>query len=297
MQIETAPTSTVPVLRQHEFHAEEPAFTIEHLSKSYGAGCDYCSDPEAVLEKNICPRCGAVHAVRDVSLSVYPGEIVGIVGESGSGKSTFVQCIYFEQMPTSGIARIMAYDGGEANVFALSDQAKRSICNRLFGMVYQNPHQGLHMDFSALSNIAEQQIAAGERGVSHMVDRGEELLGRVRIPLRRAHDLPSAFSGGMQQRVQIAKALSNNPPILLLDEVTTGLDLSVQADVLDLINELRHELQVSMLVVSHDLGVIRLLAERTFVMLDGRVIEHGLTDQIMEDPQHAYTQQLVYSLL
>ena len=101
----------------------------------------------------------------------------------------------------------------------------------------------------------------------------------------------------MQQRVQIAKALSNNPPILLLDEVTTGLDLSVQASVLDLIQQIRRDSNVSMLVVSHDLGVIRMLADRTLVMLDGRVIESGLTDQILEDPQHPYTQQLVYSLL
>ena len=128
-------------------------------------------------------------------------------------------------------------------------------------------------------------------------NRVKELLERVRIPLRRAQDAPRDFSGGMQQRVQIAKALSNEPPVLFLDEVTTGLDLSVQARVLDLILSLRRDLGVSMVVVSHDLGVIRLLADRTIVMLDGRVIEHGLTDQIMQDPQHAYTQELVYSLL
>ena len=101
----------------------------------------------------------------------------------------------------------------------------------------------------------------------------------------------------MQQRVQIAKALSNNPPILLLDEVTTGLDLSVQANVLDLIKKLQRELSISMVIVSHDLGVIRMLADRTIVMLNGRVVESGLTDQILEDPKHPYTQQLVQSLL
>jgi putative phosphonate transport system ATP-binding protein len=110
-------------------------------------------------------------------------------------------------------------------------------------------------------------------------------------------EAPKNFSGGMQQRVQIAKALSNNPPILLLDEVTTGLDLSVQANVLDLIKHLQRELNISILLVSHDLGVIRMLADRTLVMLDGSIVEQGLTDQILEDPQHAYTQQLVHSLL
>src|SRR5690606_25941816 len=99
------------------------------------------------------------------------------------------------------------------------------------------------------------------------------------------------------QRVQIAKALSNDPPILFLDEVTTGLDLSVQAAVIDLIKQIQRDLGISMIVVSHDLAVIRMLADRTLVMLNGRVIESGLTDQILEDPNHAYTQQLVYSLL
>jgi len=108
---------------------------------------------------------------------------------------------------------------------------------------------------------------------------------------------PKKFSGGMQQRVQIAKALATRPPLLYLDEVTTGLDLSVQARILDLILEIQQELHTAMIVVTHDLGVIRLLAGRTLVMKYGRVIESGLTDQILEDPQHAYTQRLVASAL
>jgi putative phosphonate transport system ATP-binding protein len=140
-------------------------------------------------------------------------------------------------------------------------------------------------------------ISSGNRLVETMIGRGSSLLDEVNIPERRKTEAPRRFSGGMQQRVQIAKALSNNPPILLLDEVTTGLDLSVQANVLDLILRIRRDFRVSMLVVSHDLGVVRMLADRTLVMLDGQVIESGLTDQILEDPQHAYTQQLVYSLL
>ena len=257
---------------------EEPCLSVRHLSKRFGAGCPHCLAPAAQLERNVCPRCGTVHAVRDVSLDVFPAEIVGIVGESGS-------------------VRARPFDGGAANLLQLSPQHQRAIRNTVFGMVYQNPYLGLRMDFSSLSNIAEQMIAAGNRNVGAMRARGEELLARVNIPLSREAEPPRNFSGGMQQRVQIAKALSNNPPILLLDEVTTGLDLSVQAAVLDLIQQIRRDFNVSMLVVSHDLGVIRMLADRTLVMLDGRVIESGLTDQILEDPQHAYTQQLVYSLL
>jgi len=289
--------SGLPVPVRHGYVEEAPVLSVSHLSRRFGAGCPYCDDPNNPLERNICPRCGAVHAVRDVSFEVHPGEILGIVGESGSGKSTLMQCLYFDQVPTAGDLRVAAFDGGAANCFGLSRQQQRHIRDTIFGMVYQNPYLGLRMGFSALSNIAEKQIAAGSRNVGEMVARGEELLERVRIPARRKQDPPSEFSGGMQQRVQIAKALSNRPPVLFLDEVTTGLDLSVQARVLDLILQLRRDLGVSMIVVSHDLGVIRLLSDRTIVMLDGQVIEHGLTDQIMQDPQHVYTQELVYSLL
>jgi putative phosphonate transport system ATP-binding protein len=245
----------------------------------------------------MCPRCGTIHALRQVSLDVYPGEIIGIVGESGSGKSTLMRCICFDQQPSSGSVTTGLVENGTVDLLACSPQQKRAIRNTIFGMVYQNPWLGLRMDFSALSNIAEQMIASGNRKVEEMRTRGLSLLEQVNIPLRRASDPPREFSGGMQQRVQIAKALSNNPPILLLDEVTTGLDLSVQAKVLDLILRLRRDLDVSMVVVSHDLAVIRMLAQRTSVMLDGKVIEQGLTDQILEDPQERYTQQLVHSLL
>lgn len=282
---------------QVEETAERPCLSVSHVSLRFGEGCPACRAPHAALERNVCPVCGTVHAVRDVSLDVYPGEIIGIVGESGSGKSSLMKCIYFDQQASEGDVRLAPFDGGASNVLETSSQVKRFIRNTVFGMVYQNPYLGLRMDFSSLSNIAEQLIASGQRNVGSMCERGLYLLDKVNIPERRAKDAPALFSGGMQQRVQIAKALSNNPPILLLDEVTTGLDLSVQAAVLDLILRIRRDFNVSMLVVSHDLGVIRMLADRTFVMLDGQVIEHGLTDQILEDPQHPYTQQLVYSLL
>jgi putative phosphonate transport system ATP-binding protein len=165
------------------------------------------------------------------------------------------------------------------------------------GKVYQNPMLGLKMDFSSLGNIAEKLISACHRHYGDMKQRAEHLLHQVNIPVHRMKEAPARFSGGMQQRVQIAKALSNNPPILLLDEVTTGLDLSVQAKVLDLIKALQRDLNIAMIVVSHDLGVIRMLADRTLVLFGGEIVEQGLTDQILEDPRHAYTQELVHSLL
>jgi putative phosphonate transport system ATP-binding protein len=138
---------------------------------------------------------------------------------------------------------------------------------------------------------------AGQMHVGGIRQRASYLLEKTEVPVRRMDDTPGTFSGGMQQRVQIAKAIANNPPLLFLDEVTTGLDVSVQAKVLDLIRELQHELGIAMIVVSHDLSVIRMLTDRTLVMKNGRIVESGLTDQILQDPQHAYTQLLVSSLL
>ncbi|NBJ69458.1 ATP-binding cassette domain-containing protein [Roseburia sp. 1XD42-34] len=277
---------------------EEPILHVRNLNKQFGRGCVHCRDKtKRQLEKNYCPTCGTVYACQDVSLNLFPGEILGIVGESGSGKSTMMQCLYFDASVTSGEAYIHNGELNGKNVFALSQQKKRYIRNNKYGMVYQNPVNGLKMNFSSMGNIAEKLIAAGNRNVSSMERTGHQLLEHVQIPLFRSKEEPQNFSGGMQQRVQIAKALSNNPPILFLDEVTTGLDLSVQANVLDLIKEIQREWGISMIVVSHDLAVIRMLADRTMVMLNGSVIEEGLTDQILEDPQHAYTQRLVYSLL
>lgn len=275
-----------------------PILTVNHLSKRFGGGCGECAGPgRRKLEKNYCRACGTVYACRDVSFELYPGEVLGIVGESGSGKSTLMRCLYFDQEATEGEFYLEPYKEGRSNLFGESPQQKRYVRNHLMGMVYQNPVMGLRMNFSAIGNIAEKMIAAGNRNVGGMQQRGSGLLDKVHIPVYRMKEAPMNFSGGMQQRVQIAKALSNNPPVLLLDEITTGLDLSVQASVLDLVKQLQRELKIGMLLVSHDLGVIRMLADRTMVMLDGEVVEQGLTDQILEDPQHAYTQQLVHSLL
>jgi putative phosphonate transport system ATP-binding protein len=150
---------------------------------------------------------------------------------------------------------------------------------------------------TAGGNIAERLLMAGWRRVERMRERAADLLARTEVPVERMDELPRHFSGGMQQRVQIAKALSTDPAVLLLDEVTTGLDVSVQARVLDLIRSLQRELQIATIVVSHDLGVIRMLTTRTLVMRYGGIVEQGLSDQILEDPQHPYTQLLVNSTL
>ena len=277
---------------------EMPVLRARGLVKRYGSGCPACvSGGGGRLERNYCPACGAVHALQGISFEVHRGETLGIVGESGSGKSTILKCLSFDEDPTAGSAFLSDYRDGEADIFTVSAQERRQIRNSLLGKVYQNPADGLRMSFSCIANVAEKLIAAGVRSVSAMEGRARGLLGHVSIAAQRMPDPPSTFSGGMQQRVQIAKALASSPPILLLDEVTTGLDMSVQARVLDLIRVLRRELSVAMLFVSHDLGVIRMLADRTLVMLDGRIVEQGLTDQILEDPQHSYTQELVHAMV
>ena len=276
---------------------ETPALRVRHLTVRYGPGCDSCRRGEG-MEKNRCPKCGTVWSVRDVSLEVYDGEILGLVGESGSGKSTLLQSLYFERKVTEGEAYLQSYQEGKQNILQVDRQQQRRIKDLEMAMVYQNPVMGLRMDFSSVGNIAEKLLAAGSRNTGAMIHRAQELLETVEIPLSRMKEPPKNFSGGMQQRVQISKALANNPTILLLDEITTGLDLSVQARVLDLLRKIKSTYQhVSMLLVSHDLSVIRMLADRTLVMYDGQVVENGLTDQILEDPQHPFTQQLVHSLL
>jgi putative phosphonate transport system ATP-binding protein len=223
--------------------------------------------------------------------------VLGIVGESGSGKSTLVQMLYFDADATSGEVNFKPVEDGVPNLFDLSNQKKRYIRNHLMGMVYQNARDGLNFRFSSGGNIAEKLLMAGVFNVGNIRIRATELLTHTEVPVKRMDESPVRFSGGMQQRVQIAKAIANNPPLLLLDEVTSGLDVSVQAKVLDLIRGLQEDLGISMIVVSHDLSVIRMLTDRTIVLKYGRIVEQGLTDQILQDPQHGYTQLLVSSLL
>ncbi|PPD50070.1 MAG: phosphonate C-P lyase system protein PhnK [Methylotenera sp.] len=270
---------------------------VRHLSKIYGKGCPRCIEstgPEA--DTNMCPHCGSVVAIHDVSFDLHEGEILGLMGESGSGKSTVVKNLYFDQTPTSGSARFIEGDATH-EMFNLNAAQQRRLRNQRFGMVYQNPHLGLNFGISSGGNIAERLLMSDVSHYGEIRERAKELLSRTEVLLSRMDESPAAFSGGMQQRVQIAKALATNPPLLYLDEVTTGLDLSVQARILDLILEIQQERNTAMIVVTHDLGVIRLLTGRALVMKYGRVIESGLTDQILEDPQHAYTQRLVASAL
>jgi putative phosphonate transport system ATP-binding protein len=218
--------------------------------------------------------------------------VLAVVGESGSGKTTLLRALHGEIAPDSGSVTFAGRD-----VLAMPEPERRHLARTQWGFVHQNPRDGLRLAISAGGNIGERLMAAGSRHWGNIRAAAAEWLARVEIPTDRIDDAPRKFSGGMQQRLQIARVLVTEPRLVFMDEPTGGLDVSVQARLLDLIRRLTHELHLASIIVTHDLAVARLLADRTVVMQNGRIVESGLTDQVLDDPHHAYTQLLVSSVL
>jgi putative phosphonate transport system ATP-binding protein len=247
--------------------------------------------------EGLTKRYGARIGCAGVGFDLWPGEVMGVVGESGSGKSTLLSCLAGHLAPEAG--RITYRDGhGQArDVLAMSEPERRMLARTDWAFVHQNPRDGLRMGVSAGGNVGERLMAVGARHYGRIRGAAADWLGRVEIDAGRIDDTPRAFSGGMQQRLQIARNLVSGPRLVFMDEPTGGLDVSVQARLLDLLRGLVRELGLSAIVVTHDLAVVRLLAHRLMVMKDGRVVEAGLTDQVLDDPQHPYTQLLVSSVL
>lgn len=276
----------------------QPILNVKNLKKVFGTGCGICLKNDYFeTNDNICSSCGSIIGCTGINFEVYPGEILGIVGESGSGKSTVLNIINYNIEADSGEINFSGYKNGLFNILNLSSQEKRKMQNVHYGIVYQNPHLGLNFNISSEGNAAERLLMAGSRNFSSIQDKVHDYFGKVELPVNRYKDFPKFFSGGMQQRVQIAKALVSGPSLLLLDEPTGGLDVSVQAKILDLIRSISRELKVAMILVSHDMQVIRLLCKRIIVMKHGRIIEAGLTDRVIDDPLESYTQTLVHSAL
>lgn len=233
----------------------------------------------------------------DVSFNLYPGEVLGIVGESGSGKTTLLQSISARLAPQAGQ---VIYNNGQTPAQSLYDMAesdRRRLLRTDWGEVHQHPMDGLRRQVSAGGNIGERLMAVGERHYGDIRKKAGQWLEDVEIPVSRIDDLPTTFSGGMQQRLQIARNLVTHPRLVFMDEPTGGLDVSVQARLLDLLRTLVVEMQLAVVIVTHDLGVARLLAHRLLVMKQGQVVESGLTDRVLDDPHHPYTQLLVSSVL
>ncbi|WP_321897502.1 phosphonate C-P lyase system protein PhnK [Burkholderia cepacia] len=247
--------------------------------------------------RDVSLRFGRVMACRNVSLSVRAGEVLGIVGESGSGKSTLLRCLSGIVRPDAGKILVRPAGSDEIDIWEVDEAARMRLGQTSIGLVHQNPRDGLMMPISAGGNIVEPLMAGGGRHYERLRATALEWMSRVELSLDRVDLKPSTFSGGMQKRLQIARCLVTRPRLLFMDEPTGGLDVSVQARLLDLLRGLVRDLGIAVVVVTHDLAVARMLAERLLVMRHGEVVEHGLTDQILEDPQHPYTQMLVGAAL
>jgi putative phosphonate transport system ATP-binding protein len=255
--------------------AEQPLLIADGLSKWYGRqlGC------------------------RDISLELYEGEVLAVVGESGSGKSTLLHLLAGQLAPSAGEVRYRMRDGVTRDLAALSEAERRFLARTDWGYVQQDASLGLRMAVSAGGNIGERLMAVGWRHYGQIRGAAESWLDRVEIDPARIDEAPSRYSGGMRQRLQIARNLVTQPRLVFMDEPTGGLDVSVQARLLDLLRRLVQDLGLAVVIVTHDLAVARLLSHRIMVMKGGEVIETGLTDQVLDDPREAYTQLLVSSVL
>jgi putative phosphonate transport system ATP-binding protein len=269
MMISEVSETTAPIMP-----LDAPLLSVRSLTRTYGA------------------RIGCT----DIDLDLWPGEVLGIVGESGSGKSTLLSCLAGHLAPDRGQI-IYATADGPRDTRAMTETERRRLMRTEWAFVHQNPRDGLRMGVSAGGNVGERLMAVGARHYGNIRATATDWLGRVEIAADRIDDRPGAFSGGMQQRLQIARNLVTGPRLVLMDEPTGGLDVSVQARLLDLLRGLVREMGLSAIIVTHDLAVVRLLADRLIVMKGGRIVEQGLTDQVLDDPQHAYTQLLVSSVL
>jgi putative phosphonate transport system ATP-binding protein len=253
----------------------QPLLVAEGLGKSYGrhVGC------------------------RDVSFNLYEGEVLAIVGESGSGKSTLLQLLSTQMQPSAGRVLYRMRDGVTRDLGSLGEAERRFLYRTDWGYVHQDPAMGLRMKVSAGANVGERLMAVGWEHYGRIRQSAESWLERVEIEVGRIDDSPHTYSGGMRQRLQIARNLVTEPRLVFMDEPTGGLDVSVQARLLDLLRSLVAELGLAVVIVTHDLAVARLLSHRIMVMKEGRVIETGLTDQVLDDPREPYTQLLVSSIL
>jgi putative phosphonate transport system ATP-binding protein len=255
------------------------------------------NDQPLLIAEGLTKWYGRQLGCRDVSFELYEGEVIAVVGASGSGKSTLLQLLCSQVEASAGRVLYSMRDGVTRDLATLSEAERRFLARTDWGYVHQDATLGLRMAVSAGANVGERLMAIGQRHYGRIRGTATNWLGRVEIDPARIDDSPRTYSGGMRQRLQIARNLVTQPRLVLMDEPTGGLDVSVQARLLDLLRGLVADLKLSAVIVTHDLAVARLLSHRIIVMRGGEVIESGLTDQVLDDPREPYTQLLVASIL
>jgi ABC-type dipeptide/oligopeptide/nickel transport system ATPase component len=244
--------------------------------------------------KNLTVTFGSVTAVDNVSFQIAPGETLGVVGESGSGKSvTAFSILRLVQPPGRIAAGSIVFEGHD--LLTLSERQMREIRGARISLIFQEPMTALNPVMRVGDQIAEALTVHGMASRTEARQRAAELLDAVRIPdaARRARDYPHQLSGGMRQRVMIAIALACRPPLIIADEPTTALDVTIQAQVLDLLRELKARFNLALLLITHDFGVVAEMADRVAVMYRGRIVEEGPVRQILRSPVNEYTQNLL----
>ena len=255
------------------------------------------SAPPLLRAEGLCLSYCTLAALDQVGLALWPGEVLAVVGESGSGKTSLLDVLSGRRAPDAGTVLYRDEDGATADVHAMPAPLLRRLHRSDWGFVHQDPRESLRMEISAGGNIGERLMESGRRHYGAIRATAAQWLAEVEIDPARIDEPPRRFSGGMRQRLQIARALVTHPRLLFMDEPTGGLDVSVQARILDLLRRLVARHRIAAVLVTHDLGVARLLAQRIAVMRAGRVVETGLTDQVLDDPLHPYSQLLVSAVL
>lgn len=233
---------------------------------------------------------GHVKAVQGVNLQVRPGEVVGLVGESGCGKSTLARAVMMLQEPTKGEIRIHG-----KNIFALGGDEVRAI-RRDAQIVFQDPYASLNPRMPVYQIVTEGMVSHGLIKPREQETAAKDLLRDVGIGPEALYRYPHEFSGGQRQRISIARALSMKPKLMVCDEAVSALDVSVQAQVINLLLELKEKYGLSYLFISHDLSVVKFIADRVAVMRAGQIVEEGSCGEVMENPRHDYTRMLLASV-
>jgi oligopeptide/dipeptide ABC transporter ATP-binding protein len=244
---------------------------------------------------------GVVHAVNDVSFSISEGEVLGIVGESGCGKSVTALSMMRLVRPPGFITHgrvILHEDGKQRDLLSISDSELERVRGNKISMIFQDPMTSLNPVLTVGFQIMEPLKKHRGMGEKEAREHAVALFNQVGIsqPKLRLKDYPHQFSGGMRQRVMIAMAAACKPKLLIADEPTTALDVTIQAQILDLIQDLKDEIGTSVMIITHDLGVIAEMANYVAVMYAGRIVEYGPVDEIFEKPRHPYTTALMYSI-